>query len=62
MIADRQYAGTFDFICNHIANEMWMEKLEWSGKEGYNAAKLQDWKVKGKVAGSFKTSGNLTVS
>lgn len=55
------YVGTFDFICNHIGNEMWLEALEWSGKEGYNEAKLVDWKVKGKVAGSYKSSGNLSV-
>ena len=56
------YVGTFDYICNHIGNEMWLEALEWTGKEGYNSAQLVDWKVKGKVAGSFKTSGNLSVS
>ncbi len=38
-----------------------MESLEWTGKKGYNAAQLVDWDVDGKVAGSYKTSGNLTV-
>ena len=55
------YAGTYDFICNHIGNEMWMESLEWTGKHGFNKAELADWKVDGKVAGSYKTYKNLSV-
>jgi hypothetical protein len=54
--------GTFDFICNHIGNEMWMNKLEWTGHKGFNDAEFVDWKVKGEVAGSYKTYDNLTVS
>lgn len=56
------YVGTFDFICNHIGNEVWLENLEWTGQRGYNAEDLADWKVNGKVAGSYKTYGNLSVS
>ncbi|WWC66700.1 uncharacterized protein I206_100604 [Kwoniella pini CBS 10737] len=55
------YVGMQDFICNHIANEMWMEKLEWTGKEGYNAAEWTKWNVKNNLAGTYKTSGNLTM-
>ncbi|KAL7418832.1 hypothetical protein Q5752_006516 [Cryptotrichosporon argae] len=55
------YAGTLDFICNHIANEMWMDRLEWSGQSAYQAAALVDWHVDGELAGSYKTSGNLTL-
>ncbi|ODO01955.1 cathepsin A (carboxypeptidase C) [Cryptococcus wingfieldii CBS 7118] len=55
------YVGMLDFICNHIANELWMERLEWTGKEGYNAADFGDWTVEGKKAGEFKTYGNLTM-
>lgn len=54
--------GTYDWICNHIGNEMWMERLKWSGKEGYNEQKLADWKVDGKVAGKYKSYKNLSVS
>lgn len=54
--------GTFDFICNHIGNEMWMERLQWSGKSGFNAEELEEWKVDGKVAGSYKSYKNLSVS
>lgn len=58
----RQYVGMLDFICNHVANELWMERLEWSGRAGYNAAEFNDWIVDGHRAGEFKTYGNLTVS
>jgi len=51
-----------DWICNHIGNERWMEKLQWTGQKGYNDAKWEDWKVKGKAAGYTKASGNLSVS
>jgi hypothetical protein len=39
-----------------------MEKLQWTGQKGYNDAKWEDWKVKGKAAGYTKASGNLSVS
>lgn len=54
------YVGTLDFICNYIGNEMWMEQLEWTGQEQYNAAKYNKWKVDGKHAGEYKTYGKLT--
>jgi len=40
---------------------MWMEALEWTGKKGFNEAQFVTWKVDGEVAGSYKTSGNMTV-
>ncbi|WVN87339.1 uncharacterized protein L203_102517 [Cryptococcus depauperatus CBS 7841] len=55
------YVGVLDFICNHIANEMWMERMEWTGKVGYNAAQFEEWNVDGHRAGEFKTHGNLTM-
>lgn len=38
-----------------------MEKLEWSGKKGFNAEQLEDWSVDGQVAGSYKSYKNLSV-
>ncbi|RXK37197.1 cathepsin A (carboxypeptidase C) [Tremella mesenterica] len=55
------YAGTYDFICNHIANEMWVSAMDWTGKEGFAAVSWQDWEVEGKKAGLFKTYENLTL-
>jgi len=37
-----------------------MERLEWTGKADYNAAKKRDWHVDGKVAGWTKSAGDLT--
>lgn len=55
------YVGTFDFMCNHFEQAAWLDALEWTGKEGYAQAETVNWKVDGKVAGDFKTHGNLTV-
>ena len=46
---------------NHIGNEWWMEALEWTGQKEYNAAQFIPWTVDGEIAGSYKTSGKLTV-
>lgn len=54
--------GTYDFICNHVGNEMWMERLEWSGKREFNKQELAEWKVDDEVAGSYKSYKNLSVS
>lgn len=54
------YAGDKDFICNFCGNRAWPEKLEWYGKESYNAAKYEKFTVNGKHAGDVKTNGNLT--
>lgn len=54
------YVGTFDWICNYIGNEAWLEALEWTGSEGYKAAELREWEVQGGVVGSTKTFGGLT--
>jgi cathepsin A (carboxypeptidase C) len=54
-------SGTLDFICNHVGNEMWMNRLQWTGQEGFNEAEFVDFKVKGEVAGKYKTHGNLSV-
>ncbi|KAA1466036.1 peptidase S10 serine carboxypeptidase [Dentipellis sp. KUC8613] len=53
------YAGTYDYRCNWVSNKLWVDKLEWHGKEGYNAADWTDWFVNGTKAGETKTWGNL---
>ena len=32
------YAGDLDYICNYKGNKAWTLKLDWSGKEQFNAA------------------------
>ncbi|KAI0069196.1 peptidase S10 serine carboxypeptidase [Artomyces pyxidatus] len=54
------YAGTYDWQCGWVANQLWLEKLEWSGQAGYVAAEWRDWEVDGSAAGETKTWGNLT--
>lgn len=54
--------GTLDAACDHIGQSKWMAEMGWSGKEGYLAAPTEDWSVDGKVAGSIKSFGDLSVS
>ncbi|KAI9344316.1 Alpha/Beta hydrolase protein [Obelidium mucronatum] len=56
------YAGDADFICNYMGNRAWTLELEWSGKDGFNAAPELDWvsKATGKKAGLFRTFDKLT--
>lgn len=35
------YAGDKDFICNWLGNKAWTDKLEWSGKGGFNDSKIK---------------------
>ena len=54
------YAGTYDWQCNWVANKLWVDKLEWTGREGYAKQAWRDWVVDGKKAGETKSSGGLT--
>ena len=51
------YAGDADFICNWYGNKAWAERLDWSGKEGFNAAQDVQWIANGDLAGEAKTYG-----
>lgn len=54
------YAGTYDWQCNWVANKLWVDKLEWTGQDAYNAAEWHDWQVDGHKAGETKNAGLLT--
>ncbi|KAH8105485.1 Alpha/Beta hydrolase protein [Cristinia sonorae] len=54
------YAGTYDWQCNWVANKLWVDKLEWSGRDSYAVAEWRDWTVGGVKAGETKRSGLLT--
>ncbi|KAG2209772.1 hypothetical protein INT47_001920 [Mucor saturninus] len=56
------YVGDMDWICNWVGNLEWSKKMEWSGKEGYNAAVDEKWysDLTGQHAGNVRSSGNLT--
>ncbi|KAJ7481666.1 Alpha/Beta hydrolase protein [Mycena latifolia] len=41
------YAGTYDWQCNWVANRMWVEKLEWSGAEGWASLPWGEWRASG---------------
>lgn len=54
------YAGDKDFICNWLGNENWVRKLKWSGSKGIADAKVHDWVVDGKKAGTKFNSEKFT--
>ncbi|CEH18359.1 Serine carboxypeptidases (lysosomal cathepsin A) [Ceraceosorus bombacis] len=54
------YAGVADYMCNYIGNvghSAWGLKLDTPFKDELNAAKQQEWKVDGKVAGAVRQAG-----
>ncbi|KAJ3116114.1 hypothetical protein HDU96_010408 [Phlyctochytrium bullatum] len=56
------YAGDADYVCNWFSNIGWLEAMEWDGREGFNSSPDLEWRseLTGKVAGEFRTFGNLT--
>ncbi|TFK56200.1 hypothetical protein OE88DRAFT_1621164 [Heliocybe sulcata] len=54
------YAGTYDWQCNWVANKLWVDGLEWVGKEEYARAEWREWQVEGTKAGETKSAGKLT--
>ncbi|OLY83801.1 Carboxypeptidase Y-like protein [Smittium mucronatum] len=56
------YAGDADWICNWYGNKAFTQLLEWSGKDGYNAAGDLPWTASGRssAAGEHRTFGPLT--
>lgn len=54
------YAGTYDWQCNWVANKLWVDKLEWNGKDSYRSNAWRDWIVAGKKAGEVKQTPLLT--
>ncbi|KAF8883441.1 Alpha/Beta hydrolase protein [Infundibulicybe gibba] len=54
------YAGTYDWQCNWVANKLWADRLEWSGKAEYNAQEWKEWTVDGNRVGEIKQTPLLT--
>lgn len=54
------YAGDMDYICNFIGNQMWVNELNWTGREEFLAAPENQFLVGQRWAGSEKRSGLLS--
>jgi len=50
------YAGEMDYLCNWCGNKAWAKKLEWPGKEEFNAANDDDYTLDGKVVGRVRSA------
>jgi carboxypeptidase C (cathepsin A) len=55
------YSGTEDFICNYLGGEIWVNELNWPGKNRFNALPLAPWTADNKTtAGIAKSYGGFT--
>jgi len=50
------YAGEMDYLCNWCGNKAWAKKLEWKGKDAFNAASDDDYTLNGKVVGRLRSA------
>jgi hypothetical protein len=54
------YAGTYDWRCNWVANKLWVDKLEWSGRAAYALGEWRNWSLDGTKVGEVKETPLLT--
>lgn len=54
------YVGEYDWICNWVGNSKWVEKMEWSGGDGFRGVEMGSWKLEGETVGRYKAYGGLT--
>lgn len=54
------YAGTYDWQCNWVANKLWVDKLDWTGRSAYAKESWRSWYVDGEKVGETKNAGPLT--
>lgn len=54
------YAGTHDWICNWLSNEIWTLEMPWSGQRAFASQPLEEWQFNGAVAGQIRSANGLT--
>ncbi|KAF9561535.1 serine carboxypeptidase [Agrocybe pediades] len=54
------YVGTYDAMCNHVANEQWPRLLEWTGQKEFAGTPLREWFVDGEKVGVTRSAKGLT--
>ncbi|VDB85108.1 unnamed protein product [Peniophora sp. CBMAI 1063] len=54
------YVGTYDWGCNFVGNQRFVQALEWTGHDAFNAAEDRAWIVDGEVAGKTRSAAGLT--
>ena len=50
------YAGEMDYVCNWCGNNARDKKVEWAGKNAFNAANDNDYKLDGTVVGRLRNA------
>lgn len=56
------YAGTHDSACGWVSNKMWVEKLDWPGRDLLVNQAWRTWNVSGKPVGEVKEAGLLRIA
>lgn len=54
------YNGDKDVICNWMAGQEWVHRLEWSGQDRFVQTEYQDFMIDGEEAGQIKSADGLT--
>lgn len=54
------YSGDQDFICNYLGGQAWTLNMDWSGKDAFNKAPVNTWKVGTGAAGKSRSAQGLT--
>mmetsp|Transcript_37727 Transcript_37727/g.61433 ORF Transcript_37727/g.61433 Transcript_37727/m.61433 type:complete len:472 (+) Transcript_37727:2067-3482(+) len=54
------YVGDQDYICNWLGNKMWVKKLDWTGKGGFNNASDEPFKLGDKEIGKITSYKELS--
>lgn len=54
------FNGNLDIICNYLGQELYLNKLEWGGKRGFDDDAHLDWFHDLKLAGYIKLSRNIS--
>lgn len=54
------YNGILDLVCNYLGTDAYARELEWPGRLGYLASKVNNFTIANKVVGNIQKYSNLT--
>jgi len=55
------YVGTYDSVCGWTSNKLWVEKLEWRGRDKFTKQPFGFWEVDGRAVGDVKSTDLLSL-
>jgi len=54
------YNGDLDLICNWVGGKMWVDSMNWPGKQIFASMLMHNWNAGGSVAGHAKSYNGFT--